>query len=421
MNENIESFDLMPSVSLLELDVCDDNFSAPEQITRRDVAKSFYLLGKLHYDKSDFNEAERNFLKALEIVERPIDDFTIFKTLGFLIRVASENLDDVKANKYIKQAEDVILELESALATLNAEYFYCVGILNNYKGDFEAAKENFLICYRKSKEENEPELLAKCLLALAINLFNVEKYDPALDYLHQLNQLLKIIDKSYLLGSMYFFSGKIYTGLGRYDDALKFFQKANKHLQEKKCWNLYGYILLWKGIVFKKTGDFAKSMWYLETGVESIDNGTFKRLSSLLRDEIADVNDSNVDIYFDRENRKIFEKRLGEIDFKHRFVLLEILFLLARNPGEYYDKEKLAKEIWKDEYNPLIHDKLIYTSVSRLRKLVEPKNRRGEKRKYIIRGKDGYAFCPLAKARFHIENRQATGHAIANVELSSPV
>ena len=112
---------------------------------------------------------------------------------------------------------------------------------------------------------------------------------------------------------------------------------------------------------------------------------------------------------------------LGVIDFKHRFVLLEILFLLAKNCGEYFDKDKLAKSIWKDEYNPLIHDKLIYTSVSRLRKLIEPKDNSETKRKYIIRGKDGYTFNPTVKIRFQMENRLSPGKAIANVDISSPV
>jgi DNA-binding response OmpR family regulator len=137
--------------------------------------------------------------------------------------------------------------------------------------------------------------------------------------------------------------------------------------------------------------------------------------------EIEDVNDSTVDLYLDRTNRKIVEKTLGTIDFKHRFVLLEILFLLSKNPGTYFDKEQLAKMIWKDEYNPLIHDKLIYTSVSRLRKLIEPEENNESKRKYIIRGKDGYTFNPLAKIRFHMEVRTNSERSIANVDLSSPV
>ena len=134
--------------------------------------------------------------------------------------------------------------------------------------------------------------------------------------------------------------------------------------------------------------------------------------------EVDDVNDSSVDLYLDRHNRVIHEKSLGVIDFKHRFVLLEILFLLAQTPGTYYNKDDLAKMIWKDEYNPLIHDKLIYTSISRLRKLIEPK---GIKRQYILRGKDGYTFNPRVNARFHKENEVVKQKNIGNIEISSPV
>ena len=81
----------------------------------------------------------------------------------------------------------------------------------------------------------------------------------------------------------------------------------------------------------------------------------------------------------------------------------------------------LAKSIWKDEYNPLIHDKLIYTSISRLRKLIEPKENSETKRKYIIRGKDGYTFNPDVKIRFQMETKLSPGKAVANVDISSPV
>ncbi|MBT5094807.1 MAG: hypothetical protein HOM21_11215, partial [Halobacteriovoraceae bacterium] len=189
----------------------------------------------------------------------------------------------------------------------------------------------------------------------------------------------------------------------------------------KKCWNLFGYVLLGKGIVHKRIGDFGRALDYFQLAKESSDSLSFKRLNELVSNEIQDVNDSSVDLYLDKTNRKVKERSLGTIDFKHRFVLLEILFLLAKNPGQFFDKEHLAKSIWKDEYNPLIHDKLIYTSVSRLRKLIEPKNTKGEKRKYIIRGKDGYTFNPLVKIRFHLENNVTTGKTIGNVEISSPV
>ena len=294
-------------------------------------------------------------------------------------------------------------------------------MINTYKGDFAEARTNYEFAYKKSKEENEPELLAKTLLALAQNSHNLSESEKALDYLNQLNQLLKIIKKNYLSGAMFLLSAKVFTELEMYDKALEHLTLANKSLHEKKCWNLYGYILLGKGTVYKRSGNYEKALDYFMLAAESNDNATFRRLTELIENEIADVNDNSVDLYLDRTNRKVKERTLGTIDFKHRFVLLEILFLLARNPGSYYDKEELAQQIWKDEYNPLIHDKLIYTSVSRLRKLIEPKNDRGDKRKYIIRGKDGYTFNPQANIRFHMESKFDQPRAIGNIELSSPV
>lgn len=393
-----------------------------QNIDQHDVGRAFYQLGKIHYDKSDLLEAEGNFEKALSCAVAPKDLFSIFKILGFLIRINSEKLNDERAQSYILRAEESLDMLSQTLGSLNAEYFYNAGIINNYRGDFASAKENFNLAYKKSKEGNEPDLLAKTLLALATNAYNRGEYEEALDFLGQLNQLLTIINKDYLSGAMYMFSAKVYLEMGQTDNALKFFKEANSILHRKKCWNLYGYILLGKGTVYKKAGDFDRALLFFQLALESIDTSVFKRLARLIREEIEDVNDSSVDIYLDRTNRKVKERYLGTIDFKHRFVLLEILFLLAKNPGSYYDKEQLARMIWKDEYNPLIHDKLIYTSVSRLRKLIEPaKSDKISKRKYIIRGKDGYTFNPHVKIRFHMEGRVIHDKAIGNVELSSPV
>ncbi len=407
------------SLAFYELD--GDMTPTESAYSKYEVGKSFYQLAKVYYDKSDLDEAEKYFEMALNCTEQPRDIFSVLKIYGFLIRISSEKLEDHKAQKYIQKAEGLVEDLTSVLGSLNSEYFYNLGIVKNYAGDFQAAKENFEIALKCSKEENETDILAKCLLALATNSYNRSRFEESLEYLSQLNQLLNIVKKNYLYGAMFLYSAKVYTELNQFDNALRHFKLANETLQSKKCWNLYGYVLLGKGVVYKKMGNFDKALTFFQLGLESIDRPTFRRLNTLIQAEIQDVNDSSVDLYLDRTNRKVKERSLGSIDFKHRFVLLEILFLLAKNPGTYFDKEYLAKSIWKDEYNPLIHDKLIYTSVSRLRKLIEPKLEKDEKRKYIIRGKDGYTFNPLAKIRFHMESKISSDKIIGNVELSSPV
>lgn len=398
-----------------------DKLPTMNEALSEEIGRAFYKLGKLYYDKADLNKAFSYFEKALDLYQYPRDVFSVLKIYGFLIRIFSEKKESEQAQFYIKKAENEVEKLIGVLGSLNAEYFYNLGNVKNYSGQFEESIKNFELALKSAREGNEPELVAKCLYSIAVIAYNHNDYEKSLSNLDQLSELLMIINKDYLRGAMYHQYGKVFLELGEYDKALDYYKKANNILKDKKCWNLLGYILLGKGVVQKRAGKYAEALEFFELGLEVTDENIFKRLHEKLSSEIEDVNDSSVDIYLDRVNRKVKEKSLGIIDFKHRFVLLEILFLLARNAGESYDKEQLAKSIWKDEYNPLIHDKLIYTSVSRLRKLIEPKNNTNEKRMYIIRGKDGYSFNPHCKIRFHHEGRSFSDKAIGNVDLSAPV
>lgn len=377
-----------------------------------------YRLAKIFYDKADFEKAEEHFLAALKYTEFPQDAFVIFKIYGFLIRIYSESLNEREANKYIQLSAELLDKIVSTLPSLNAEYFYNAAVVNTYKGEFAEAQKNFQQAYRKAQIENEPELMAKSLYAMATNAFQMKSFSDAITHLTQLNELLNILKKGYLKGSMHLLWGNALRELGQYAESLPQYDLAMKLLHSKRCWNMHNYVLLNKGVALKKMGEFSKALMLFGIAQNSLDDDYFKRLQQLILMEVEDVNDSSVDLYLDRHNRVIHEKALGVIDFKHRFVLLEILFLLAQTPGTYYNKEDLAKMIWKDEYNPLIHDKLIYTSISRLRKLIEPK---GIKRQYILRGKDGYTFNPRVNARFHKENEVVKQKNIGNIEISSPV
>lgn len=385
--------------------------------TERTLGQGYYRLAKVYYDKADLHNAEEYFLRALDKTVYPKDAFAMLKIYGFLIRIYSESLQENEAGRYIEFAEELVDRFGRDLGSLGAEYFYNVGMVFTYKGDFERALEHFKLSYQKAQTENEPELIAKALFSISNASFHLERYQEATNNLDQLKQLLNILKKGYLKGSMHMLYGNIYRDSGKYKEASENYDLAINLLQQKNCWNQFGYILLGKGIVLKKMGEFNQALTYFKLGLNSI-NEDYGRLKELFRSQVEDVNDSSVDLYLDRHNRVIHEKTLGTIDFKHRFVLLEILFLLAKNPGNSFNKDDLARSIWKDEYNPLIHDKLIYTSISRLRKLIEPK---GGNRKYILRGKDGYTFNPRVNARFHKEDDSNSKKIIGNIEISSPV
>ena len=379
--------------------------------------ETYYRLGKIYYDKSDLQFAKVHFERALELCYDVRDFYFEFKVLGFLVRIASELLDSQASEFYIERSSAIVERAMNELGNLDAEVFYNAGIVNTYHGQFEQSFQNFHLAVSKAQSENELEIIAKSYYALATGNYKIKNFELALNYLSQLSKLLKVLKKKYLEGTMDLLYGNIYSDLGDCETASRYYKQANSLLADKACWNLYGYILLGRGVLAKRMGKFNRSLWYFQVAEESVASLQFRRLRKLIQAEVNNVNDSSVDIYLDRKNRMAQEKVLGTIDFKHRFVLLEILFLLAKKPGIYYDKNQLTGFIWGDEYNPLIHDKLIYTSISRLRKLIEP---REEKRKYIIRGKDGYAFNPHVNVRLSEEPEEG-GDSLGNIDISSPV
>jgi DNA-binding response OmpR family regulator len=77
---------------------------------------------------------------------------------------------------------------------------------------------------------------------------------------------------------------------------------------------------------------------------------------------------------------------------------LDLLRLFVQNQGHIYSKEYLVENVWKQPYDPAIHDNKIYVTIKRLRKLIEPDY---EKPKYIFRAKNGYYMNKAA--RVHLE------------------
>ena len=64
-----------------------------------------------------------------------------------------------------------------------------------------------------------------------------------------------------------------------------------------------------------------------------------------------------------------------------------------------FSKEYLVENVWKQPYDPSVHDNKIYVTIKRLRKLIEPEY---DKPKYLFRAKNGYYFNKAVKVHFEI-------------------
>jgi DNA-binding response OmpR family regulator len=148
-------------------------------------------------------------------------------------------------------------------------------------------------------------------------------------------------------------------------------------------------VLLNLGRAYKGAGDKEMARIYLSLASRSVDPENMKNLAKNIQIEMEDMGDSgsDYDLLFDTEKHSVVEKKIGKVDFKNQFILLDLLKLFAQNQGKVYSKEYLVEHVWKQNYDPSVHDNKIYVTIKRLRKMIEPDY---DKPKYIFRAKNGY-------------------------------
>ena len=83
--------------------------------------------------------------------------------------------------------------------------------------------------------------MAKSLYAMATNAFQMKNFTDAVNHLSQLNELLNILKKGYLKGSMHLLWGNALRELGDYTNSLPQYDLAMKLLHSKRCWNMHNY------------------------------------------------------------------------------------------------------------------------------------------------------------------------------------
>ena len=90
---------------------------------------------------------------------------------------------------------------------------------------------------------------------------------------------------------------------------------------------------------------------------------------------------------FDTRTGILTSKLKGDIRFEGQFILRDLLRVFLESPGRIFSKEDLARKVWKQTYQPSVHDNKIYVTIKRLRALLESDGPNGD---LILRAKNGY-------------------------------
>lgn len=352
-----------------------------------DSLDSIIEVGKLYADRCDFKEAEVYFRRGLDQYLKEKDYSNYLKVVNRLMRIYAE----MEAYDKIEDLKEKIQELViKEKVALDPKTYYTLGLCASYRGQHKTALEYLEKSLAVALAADDKEALCFAISGIAIIYTSLKRYDDALKEIYNLQVFFQVLPLPELRLSSQIMNGHILREMGKYDQALEIFWKCYEEIREQK--NLYIFICLLyaMGVTYLESGNPDLARLYLKLALSSADPQNLKYSVKKIERRLAELGEAHTndyDLVFDAANKQITEKKKGKVDFKNQFILLDLLRLFVKTPGEVYSKEAIVEKIWKQSYDPSVHDNKLYVTIKRLRKMIEPDF---EKPKYIFRAKNGY-------------------------------
>lgn len=373
--------------------------SSAEIKAESSVDKVFHV-AKLYFDRGDLSLAIPKFKEALDTYynERKFSEYLECQNRLLRCYAEREQFEEIQAIK--ERLQDLVLREGFEL---NAKTYYTLALCTSYRGQHETALEYLQKSLALALATDVKKDICFAISGFVAVYVLLRRYEEALKEIYNLQVFFQVYDMPELRVSAQINNAIILSNLGKLEQARDILWQAYDAVRDQKSLMMLIYVQMNLGIVYAEMGDHEMAKSHLKMAFQICDPKELKYRFSALKNELeklGDLNQENYDLVFDSENHTVIEKRLGKIDFKNQFILLDLLKLFVQNQGHVYSKEFLVERVWKQNYDPSVHDNKIYVTIKRLRKMIEPDY---EKPKYIFRAKNGYFMNK--SARVHVDQR----------------
>ena len=344
-------------------------------------------LAKLHYERCDFGVAIEKFKIAADgyFDERNFELY--LKCQNYLLRMYAEREESENIRVSKERLQDLVLKEGFEL---NAKTYYTLGICASYKGQFDISLDYFQKSLALALSNDTKQDICYAINGLAITYYSLDRFSEALKEIYNLQVFFQVMNMRDLKLASQMLNGHILRKMKKFDQALEIFWDCYDLLRTERNMFVYLSLLYGMALTYKESGEVDMARVYLKLAKKSADPENLKYLCRHLDVQLSELGvaqTEDYDLIFDAVNNAVVEKKKGRVDFKNQFILLDMLRLFMKQPGAVYSKELLVKQVWKQDYNPEVHDNKIYVTIKRLRKLIEPDY---DKPKYIFRAKNGY-------------------------------
>ena len=354
-------------------------------------------LGELYYEKTEFHLAQDVLREFMDYYSR--DDLDSYlKSLNILLSIYNEQRDVAQIDK-IK--EEKLQGLYSDKKFKTHDVCYTMGLCETYRGNYREAIQCFEESLNMVLSQNKKEAICPIVIGLSIAYMELHDLDEALKEITTLQVFFQVLDLPKVKFMSELVHGRILHKMGKHHLALNIFEKCYESLNTQK--NLYTFIqlLYCMGMAYLKQTNLELAYWHLSLAQKMIDPKILIRLHDgvaqalkLLPDDVLE----EFDLIFSESLGTLIERHKGEVNIKNQAILMNMLRLFLSHPGEVYSKEKIVSNIWRQDYDPCIHDNKIYVTIKRLKQIIEPNY---DKPRYIFRSKKGYFLNKNTKIGWH--------------------
>ncbi len=351
-------------------------------------------IGKLYCDRGDYGLALPNLNEAAKSFLDDKNFNSYLKALQLILRIYAERAEQDQITQIKENLHDLVIREG---IELSSKMYYVLGLCSSLKQQPDNAVEYLRKALELGMRSNNQEDMCYAILGLSICYRQLKKYEEALKEIYNLNIFLQVINSTELRIASANSNARILMDIRKFDQALDVLWIAYEEVKNTK--QLYAAISIFVnlGICLFEMGQKDTAKIYFTLAYKSLDPKNSKHYYSVCENYLKILNNNSsadIDMIFDLDNHAIVEKSLGKIDFKNQFILLDLLKLFISNQGHIFSKEYLVEQVWKQNYDPEVHDNKIYVTIKRLRKMIEPDY---DKPKYIFRAKNGYYLNKSAK------------------------
>lgn len=355
-------------------------------------------IGKLYCDRGDYSLALPNLQEAAKSLLDEKKFQTYLKSLQLILRIHAERAEHEQITSIKEHLHDLVIREG---IELSSKMYYVLGLCSSLKAQPENAIEYLKKALELGLKSNNQEDMCYAILGLSICYRQQGKFEEALKEVYNLNIFLQVLNSTELKIASSNSNSRILMDMKKYEQALDVLWIAYEEIKHSKQLYTAIGILINIGICLFEMGQKDAAKIYFSLAQKSIDPNNNRAYQVQLEKYLKALNTNaanELDMIFDLDNHAIVERSLGKIDFKNQFILLDLLKLFIGHQGQIFSKEYLVENVWKQNYDPEVHDNKIYVTIKRLRKMIEPDY---DKPKYIFRAKTGYYLSKTAKVELN--------------------